>query len=317
MSKKEKILKPKDRILVWRESIELPRQREPPEIESQPSSTRRLSHNSAPDIWAKENLLHFSPEFSDETITLHAGPEASARSFRVRKELFYSVTTCFKATDSEIVVFPADLFKRSIVGFDMFTHWLKHREDPRPYIPLQYSKEPWRSHSAAAWVFARRIHSLEFERYALSHFITNCITCHLSTWKTIEMKIKEKTSLRRFSDHWIAWRCHLAEAGQSEFKDLSAAKLASAVNDDTPDPRILDLDHWYSSCGDDINSTCIHDPVVRENEVNALFSSREPRPEWGYELEMKNQAPQEESTPWPSEKAAVKPPILPPRKATR
>jgi hypothetical protein len=241
--------------------------------------------------------LKTSVEFPDEIITLHVGPDAAGRSCCVRKDLFHSATTFSNDITGSRVVFPPDLIEDDPMVFDMFVDWLDQQEDPRPYIPLQYSPEPWRSHAATAWVFGQRIRAAQFERYALSQFITNCATVNLTVWKYIEMRAEDKSSLRRFSNHWIAWNHHLVPAGQGEYKDLSAAKLVSSVSDDTIDPRIFDLDHWYSVCGDDINSTCIHDPVVRENLLQKVLSiaHKQQPDEWGRDWETKNEARRKES----------------------
>lgn len=222
---------------------------------------------------------------SDEITILQIGPDGSGKCFRIRKDIFYSATPYFDHTNSLSIVLPKELTDDDPVVFGMFVDWLDKQEDPQPYIPLQYSKEPWRSHAATACLLGQKLCAAKFERYALSQFITNCATSNLSTWEHIDRQAQDKSALRRFSNHWAAWNCHLAPAGQSEYKDLSAAKLASAVNDDTNDPRIFDLDHWYSTCGDNINPTCSHDPIVRENAIEAFLALLQPKPEWGRDLE--------------------------------
>jgi hypothetical protein len=286
--------KAKHRILSWRKTLEPPL----PTTSQQPFPT------------------------SEEVVTLQVGLDATGRSIRVRKDLFHSVTKFSNGATGSHVIFPPALVKDDPIVFDMFVDWLDLHEDPRPYIPLQYSPEPWRSHAATAWVFGKKIRAAKFERYALSQFITNCATVELAVWKYIEMRARDKSSLRRFSNHWIAWNHHLAPAEQSEYKDLSAAKLARLVNDDTIDPRIFDLDHWDSVCGDDISSSCIHDPVVRENLAQKRLSiAQKQRPdEWGRDWETKSKAGQKESVDSPpsSPKAKVsgnklkKAPPLPP-----
>ena len=72
----------------------------------------------------------------------------------------------------------------------------------------------------------------------------------------------------------------------NEYSGLRAAKLATQVKASTRDPRILELNHWYLSCGDDINAQCKHDPIFLENErEKRRLKMRPPPPEWGAEYE--------------------------------
>jgi len=254
---------------------------------------------------------------------LQDGPEPDARSFCIRKELLDNATTLFRGTTEPRIIFRTKVVKTDPVVFDMFINWLNHSEDPVPYLPCHYSQEPWRSRAVDVWLFAKRICAPSLERYALSQVVRNCAMQDSSAFACIEREAKAKSALRRFSNHWVAWNCYLAPEGQSEYVDLAAAKLASVVNSETNDPRIFEIEHWYSPCGDDINSSCIHDPVVRENAVNELFASRRPRPEWGLKWEAENKASREKQNPVPStlkaknSSAAIKlnpPPPLPPRK---
>lgn len=84
----------------------------------------------------------------------------------------------------------------------------------------------------------------------------------------------------------MAWNTSLSGPGVNEYSGLKAANLATQVKASTRDPRILELEHWYSSCGDDINAKCEHDPIFLENErEKRRLERRPPPPEWGAEYE--------------------------------
>lgn len=170
---------------------------------------------------------------------------------------------------------------------ELFFAWDTQRDSPIPFTPLQYSDEPWRSHAAQAWIMGNKIETEDFEKYALSQFILNCGLADMDIFERIERSVPETASLRRFSNHWVAWNHSLA-AGESEFGHLEAAKLSNVATPNTRDPRIYDLDHWYLSCGDDINAKCDHDPAVKQAALDASKQKDTPKPqEWGREWELK------------------------------
>ena len=235
------------------------------------------------------------------------GSEPGASSVSIRKELLDNATSLFRGTSEPRIIG----VKAEPLIFKMFINWLNRPEDPVPFLPCHYSREPWRSRAVDAWLFAKKICAPGFERYALSQIIRNCSMQDSGFFAQIEGKANAKSALLRFSNHWVAWNVHFAPDGQSEYRELAAAKLANVVNGDTNDPRIYEIEHWYSPCGDDINSSCNHDPVIRENEVNALSASRRPKPTWGLKWEAEHQPSREKQVPLsPTLKT---PPPLPPR----
>lgn len=170
--------------------------------------------------------------------------------------------------------------------FEMFIKWSKKPQKPILYQSSQYSEDPWISKAVPAWVLARRLGAPRFEMYALSQFIQNCAIALQGPWKFIEDNVPPASSLSRFSNHWVAWNTYLSGSGANEYTGLNATRYASQVKASTRDPRILDLDHWYSDCGSNINAECEHDPIIQEQKRQAkLLRNRPPPPEWGVEAE--------------------------------
>ena len=222
-------------------------------------------------------------------VILQNGSGPGASSVSIRKELLDAATSLFREISAPRIT----SVQAEPRIFKMFIKWLNEAEDPVPFLPFHYSGEPWRSRAVEAWLFARKMCAPGFERYALSHIIRSCSLQGSGYFAHIEGKADPKSALLRFSNHWVAWNASFAVDGKSEYEQLAAAKLANLVNHNTNDPRIYEIEHWYSSCGDQINPACTHDPVVRENAVNALSASRRPEPIWGLEWEKERQPSQD------------------------
>ncbi|KAI9687020.1 MAG: hypothetical protein M1822_002430 [Bathelium mastoideum] len=179
-----------------------------------------------------------------------------------------------------------DFSKEDSTAVAMFIDWAKRPTKPITYTLSQYSMEPWMSHAADAWLFGKRFNAPEFQRYALSQFIQNSAVMIHGPWKLIEQRASAQTPLRRFSDHWIAWNCLLLGIGPHEYSGLEAAKFARHATMSTHDPRTFDPEHWYTHCGNDIDATCTHDPLVRQKQQEKAQSRCRPPPaEWGREWE--------------------------------
>lgn len=99
-----------------------------------------------------------------------------------------------------------------------------------PYIQSRYSSEPWRSCAVDAWLFARDIGAPVFEKFALSQIIANRSLQASDYFVQIEKRATPKSAALRFSNHWVAWNVLLAQGGLSEYQELAAAKLATAVS---------------------------------------------------------------------------------------
>jgi hypothetical protein len=171
-------------------------------------------------------------------------------------------------------------------AFEIFIQWCKKPTQPIKYQPGQYTEEPWTSQAVAAWMLGHSFGAQRYEIYALSQFIQNCAIMLHGPWKYIEDNIPSKSALSRFSNHWVAWNAHYSSSGTNEYSNLLAARHSSKVKPSTRDPRILDLHHWYSDCGDDINAQCEHDPVLKQQErQTALRRDRPASSDWGAEIE--------------------------------
>lgn len=169
----------------------------------------------------------------------------------------------------------------------MFVEWAKRPKPPVIYAPGHYSDEPWISNAAAAWFLGHRLDAAMFQKYALSQFVQNCALAVRGPWRLIEEKAPAQSPLLRFSDHWVAWNSSLSGPGLNEYTGMNAAKHADQVKPSTRDPRILDLNHWYLDCGNDINAKCAHDPIFRANQQEKeRLRKRTPPPDWGAEYEL-------------------------------
>jgi hypothetical protein len=221
----------------------------------------------------------------DGTIDIRVGKGDAAKTFTVDKELLCASSEYFKDRRRSSRGILLHLTEDDPLAFDMLAHWLVQKDEPIFYRPNQYSGEPWRSLSASAWFLATKLCATQFKKYALSQFVQNCALSDLSTWEHIENTSPPKSSMRRFSDHWIAWNYHLAGAGPSEYEGTEAAKRAKLVTATTRDPRIYDLEHWYSDCGEDLNPGCSHDPIVRAAALQAASRIKPPPSELGRDWE--------------------------------
>lgn len=77
-----------------------------------------------------------------------------------------------------------------------------------------------------------------------------------------------------------------------EYKGLRAAKrYAKLIGPDTRDPRVYELEHWYSECGRNVNAQCEHDPLAKKRKKEIEERRRQAPPAiWGAEEEAR--APQ-------------------------
>jgi hypothetical protein len=232
-------------------------------------------------------------------IEIEVGQGDVARTFNFDKQQLCSTSGFFKnKCRSEPARRHYQLTDYDPVTFNMFVQWLSHGERPnRLYNPAEYSDEPWRSQAVDAWVLARRLQAKRFEQYAFTEFIQNCALSDLDAWKLIEVKSKPHSPLRRFSDHWVAWNVYISAPETSEFSNLNAAARSMSVTSDTRDPRIFDLEHWYSDCSDDLNPSCSHDPIAREATLLEAEQVRPPVPEWGRDLETLHNQPAPQPQP--------------------
>ena len=159
-----------------------------------------------------------------------------------------------------------DLPDEDATAVEMFVDWAKTPKPPIIYTVGQYSDEPWTSNAAAAWLLGHRLDAASFQEYALSQFVQNCALAIRGPWRLIEEKAPAQSPLLRFSKHWVAWNSSLCGPGLNEYTGTNAAKYADQVKPSTRDPRIMDLNHWYLDCGNEINAKCTHDPIFRANE---------------------------------------------------
>ena len=166
-----------------------------------------------------------------------------------------------------------------------FEKWINHPCLPKVYVPGSYSPDFWTSCALPMWFLAHEIGACVLERFALSHFIQNCALSLFGPWALIEQKAPWDSSLQRFSDYWVAWNYSLAGSEGGEYAGLRATHLAAEITDETRDPRIFDLEHWYSPCRGSFNLPCEHDPVYRKEKLKAARKVQETAEDWGEEME--------------------------------
>lgn len=170
--------------------------------------------------------------------------------------------------------------------FGMFIEWSRKPKKPIQYQPGQYSEEPWISKAVLAWMLGCRFSAPRFEAYALSQFIQNCAVILQGPWKFIDDQIPSSSSISLFNQYWVAWNCYLSGSGVNEYSGLSGSRKVSQVKPSTRDPRLLELDHWYSECAHNINTNCEHDLILKEQkEKAAVAKNKTPPPEWGADWE--------------------------------
>lgn len=165
--------------------------------------------------------------------------------------------------------------------FDLFFRWADQDTD----CYSQHLEEPWLSNAAAAWVLGRKFRVACFEEQALEAFIHNCALLAFGLWEYIERKTPPGSSIRRFSDHWVAWNAHMSGPRPNEFSGLQAVRQTRLVTEKTRGPRIYDVEHWYSSCGDYLNPGCYHDPNARKAQLHQRDQIVVPQCEWGRSFE--------------------------------
>ncbi|RSL58895.1 hypothetical protein CEP53_006013 [Fusarium sp. AF-6] len=153
---------------------------------------------------------------------------------------------------------PGDHNEQFINGLDpemfhLFLGWVKDRD----VGSAAYRKEPWLSFTANAWVLSTQIDAPEFGHFCLKAFMSNCALAPFGPWKYVQDYTPLDSPIRRFSNHYIAWNVSLLSGTPSELDDLQAAALAAQAKGDIEDPRLYDCAHWYSPCGDRVDSVSI------------------------------------------------------------
>jgi hypothetical protein len=170
-----------------------------------------------------------------------------------------------------------DLSDWEPLEFDAFLEWVNESKSTsilkacgraRAYSPNKPPGEPWISNGADICLLAIRLKAGDFEKYALSLFISSCALAPFGPWHKIEKRTSGSSPLRRFSNHWVAWNFYLTGCRRNEYTHLQATSLASQVTGRTRDPRSYDIVHWYSDCGDDLQPGCPHDALSRQENLH-------------------------------------------------
>ena len=192
--------------------------------------------------------------------------------------------------------------------------WIQLRPSLSDIRQKKAPEEPWISHAAAAWVLARNIEAVDFEKYALYQFIQSCAFAPIGPWEYLEKRAPSPSPIHRFCNHWVAWNHYLAGQGTTEYSGLKAVALVTQITAKTVDPRVYDIQHWYSYCSDDFNPTCAHDPSVREANLQKPKPAKKPpaEKEWGRSFEEARQGRvRTTASPPPSIRAASNRPASP------
>ena len=232
--------------------------------------------------------LTFDHSTQSTSIRLHVGKGDHVKQFEADANALRAYSTYFHRHLPR-TSFPEELElpHEDPAAFDIFIGWCRKPKQPTQYRSGQYTDEPWISHAVAAWMLGNRLGAQRYETYALSQFIQNCAVMLDGPWKYIEDNVPNTSALSRFSNHWVAWNAYYSGRNANEYSGLFATRRACEVKPSTRDPRIFDLHHWYSDCGNNINPTCEHDPILKEQERQAELRRNRPAPEeWGAELEV-------------------------------
>lgn len=233
-----------------------------------------------------ENTIFHDATASETNVAVQVGSGAAIKIFTLDAELFYNNTAYTPDSHTSKAEGSLKLPQHNAAVFELFVNWIKNQEKPIPYMPNEFSPEPWLSLSAHACILGQKLQAHQFEAYALSQFITNCGLAELSTWEFIEKEALPESTIRLFSDHWIAWNCYILGTENSEYDDLRASGLSVFVTEDTRDPRIYELDHWYSTCGQHLDPDCSHDPIFKINQQEEANRVKKPVSDWGRDLEL-------------------------------
>ena len=175
------------------------------------------------------------------------------------------------------------------LAFQLFLDFYQEPSEPIGYKPCQYSKGPWATKSTDAWLLAVELGARRLEKYAVSQFVQNCAIAIDGPWQLIEERAEVGSALLRFSNHWVAWNASFSSGKPNEYLALDAAKLVVDVTRDTRDPRIFDIEHWYDTCGDNLNALCRHNPIhLHQRQQQQARQTRPPPLEWGSEQERRS-----------------------------
>jgi hypothetical protein len=220
--------------------------------------------------FGKTNFLAFESGISahSEVIELQVGDGPKTKTFysnvKVLSQHSLHMQNFFDQNrTTNVLVFP----EWDPLIFELFEKFTLDSEPPLPYQPCHYFLEdPWDKASLSACFLAIELSAPQFLRYSLSIFIQNCALDVFGPWARIERCAPLGSPLRRFSNHWVAWNVYLAGDSVHEYTGLKAEWLATSVTDDTIDPRILQLEHWFCKCGDSLSPGCDHDPIEQERK---------------------------------------------------
>jgi hypothetical protein len=228
---------------------------------------------SVPDAFGNTEFLAFESEFAPhiELVEIQIGDGIKSKTFHSVVDVLSSHSARMNDFFNSCPTFNVLIFPNwEPLIYELFEQFTLSSPQPVQYQPCQYYTEAhWDESALHACFLAIELDAQHFLRYALSIFIQNCALESYETWEEIEEKLAEGNPLRRFSDHWIAWNSYLAGDITHEYIGLIAEPLVRLVTDETSDPRIMDLEHWFSECGDSFNSKCDHDPVELERRHQA------------------------------------------------
>lgn len=216
---------------------------------------------------------------SDNLLNIKVGSAGKAKTFQIERDFICYLSPFIRnILSNPWVTNEISLERYEPVAFELFSKWIHGHEIPEVYISIQDSEEPWLSYGVDICLLAMKLRCPDFEKEALVHFIQSCALAPFGPWAQIEREAPQETSLRRFSNHWVAWNFYLSGCGNNEYTSLEATSFVGLVTGETRDPRILDMEHWFSGCGDSLISGCSHDPVSRQEKLQQNAVRMRPLP---------------------------------------